>query len=61
MAAVARVLWQRLRLHQLQVCSLRIGQPVMLKADVYGKKVEYQAQRKWNPLTSRFDWDAGSC
>ena len=26
-----------------------------------GKKVHFQAQQKWNPFTSQFEWDSGGC
>ena len=26
-----------------------------------GKKVRFQAQQKWNPFTSQFEWDSGGC
>ena len=42
-------------------CNTRCENSTCYRTYDNGKKVEYQAQRKWNPLTSRFDWDAGSC
>ncbi|MFT4178561.1 MAG: hypothetical protein QM612_03745 [Thermomonas sp.] len=26
-----------------------------------GKRVRFQAQQKWNPLTNQFEWDSGGC
>lgn len=26
-----------------------------------GRKVRFQAERKWNPFNSQFEWDSGGC
>ena len=42
-------------------CNTRCENSTCFRTYDTGKKVEYQAQRKWNPLANRFDWDAGTC
>ena len=26
-----------------------------------GRKVQFQAKQKWNPLNNQFEWDSGTC
>lgn len=42
-------------------CNTRCENSICYRTYDSGKQVEYHAQRKWNPLTNRFDWDAGTC
>lgn len=37
-------------------CNTRIESSTGYRTYDNGKKMEYQAQRQWNALTSRFDW-----
>ena len=42
-------------------CNTRCENSTCFRTYGSGKQVEYQARQKWNPLTNRFDWDAGTC
>lgn len=45
----------------LTTCTTRCENSTCFRTYDSGKKIEYEAQRKWNPLTNRFDWDPGTC
>ena len=42
-------------------CNTRCDNSTCFRTYDSGRQVEYQAKQKWNPLTNRFDWDAGTC
>lgn len=42
-------------------CNTRCENSTCYRTYDSGKQVEYQARQKWNPVTNRFDWDAGTC